>query len=108
MVLDKTSDELYLSAKPNLMKSKLKRLVDMDDIEVNDISMGVITTIQENCIFVQFFNNIKAFVPIRELSLEFVKTIKENYTVGQLVRVRCVSIDPERDNQFQGENIYQT
>ena len=91
MVLNK-SDRVYLTAKQQLIKSKLKKFTDISQIEVNDISLGTIIMVGQKHIIVQFFNNIKAFIPIAQLSLEFIKSAAENYETGQTVRVRVMEL----------------
>merc|ERR1719402_555452 len=87
------------------MKSKLKRFVDLDNVKVGDISLGTIVLVHERFIVVQFFNNISAYVPISQLSLEYIKKISENYEKGQTVRVRVMDIQSHRDNQIIGSLI---
>ena len=105
MVLDKASDRLFLTAKPHLMKSKLVRFVDLETIKVGEISLGTIVLVHDKCIIVQFFNNISAFIPISQLSLEHIKKISDNFEKGQTVRVRVLQINAERENQITGSLI---
>ena len=105
MVLDKASDRLYLTAKAHLIKSKLTRFCDLDAISVGDISLGTIILVHDRCIVVQFFNNIRAFVPISQLSLEHIKKVSDNYEKGQTVRVRVMDIKSNQPNQITGSLI---
>ena len=69
MVLNK-SDRVYLTAKQQLIKSKLKRFTNISEIEVNDISLGTIIMVAQKHIIVQFFNNIKErFMIMSDLNL---------------------------------------
>jgi predicted RNA-binding protein with RPS1 domain len=106
MVLDKSSDRVFLTAKPSVMKTKgLKRFTDLDDVSVGAISLGTIVNVHASSIIVQFFNNIKAYVPISQLSHEFIKDTKTNFEAGQVVRCRVLEVCPERENQLVGSLV---
>ena len=73
MVLDTTHNTLYLTDKPALLKSKLKKIVSREDMSVGDISLATIVSVRENGqVLVQFFNSIYARIPKAHLSLEHV------------------------------------
>ena len=73
MVLNK-SDRVYLTAKQQLIKSKLKRFTNISEIEVNDISLGTVIMVAQKHIIVQFFNNIKErFMIMSDLKTVFIK-----------------------------------
>ena len=74
MVLDTTKNKLFLTAKPALIKSKLKKIVSKDSTEIGDISLGTVVSRSDKGVQVQLFNSIIVQVPVRHLSLEYIET----------------------------------
>ena len=107
MVLDTSNNRVALTLKSTLMKSKLKKLVDMEDVKVGDISLGTIIYTSTSGVLVQFFNNIIARVPNGQLSLEYVPgdKVTSTFEVGQTVRTRIVGLPKKEGHKIEASFI---
>ena len=107
MVLDTSNNRVALTLKSTLMKSKLKKLVDIDDVKVGDISLGTIVYTSTSGVLVQFFNGIIVRVPNGQLSLEYVPGDKVTslFEVGQTVRTRISALPKKEGHKIEGSFI---
>lgn len=104
---------ISLTAKKTLVDSTLPILSNFDDIKPGVVTHGVVFKVHEKHLMVEFYNNLKALVPLREV--RYVQLISPNihsikrkasetptsdlahsYPVGRVVQLRVLSIDPER------------
>lgn len=64
------------------------------EAEVGTRAHAVVTGIQEYGVFLRFYGNLKALVPLRELSLGTEQDPAKVYSEGQIVKARIIQADP--------------
>jgi rRNA biogenesis protein RRP5 len=68
LVVDTDRNRISLTAKKTLIDSTLPILSDFDDVEVGIVTHAVVFKIHKKHLMVEFYNNLKASVPAREMT----------------------------------------
>ncbi|KAG5439396.1 hypothetical protein PCANB_001970 [Pneumocystis canis] len=87
--------KLILTLKKSLINSKYPEITDYNDIKINMKSLGVLQSILDNGAIVEFYNGIRAFLPVSEMSEAYISNPNEYFKIGQTVAVYIVSLDVE-------------
>ncbi|KAI9667406.1 MAG: rRNA biogenesis protein rrp5 [Bathelium mastoideum] len=66
-------------------------------VSVGSQSVGTLISISQGGAVVQFFGNVRAFLPVSEMSEAYIKDPREHFHVGQIVTVYVRSVDPEHE-----------
>ncbi|KAG6911579.1 hypothetical protein DXG01_011882 [Tephrocybe rancida] len=90
LVVDKDRKRISLTAKKTLLDSTLPLISTFEDAKVGILTHAVVFKVYDKHLLVEFFNNLKAMVPIKEASLV------DSFPVGRVVRVRIISTEPEQ------------
>eukprot|EP01147_Barroeca_monosierra_P000265 gene265-3640_t len=96
-VLENTSSKdgkrkLALTCKKTLVESDLSVICSYADAKEGAIAHGVIHKVNENGCVVQFYNSVKGFVPLKQLSsTEAISDPAQYFAVGQVVKCRVTS-----------------
>lgn len=77
----------YLTRKPSLINSKYAPLLDVDSAAVDMLVTGVVVSLLDNGALVQFYSNLRAFVPASQYGE------KRSYEVGQVVDCRLIYVN---------------
>ncbi|ORZ36192.1 hypothetical protein BCR44DRAFT_1402217 [Catenaria anguillulae PL171] len=93
-VLNVDGMRFALTAKKTLVSSDLPIISDYARERVGTIGHGTIVTVRDNGCVVQFFNNVRAFVPISDMSHEFLKSTND-FKRGQPVKCRVFYANPD-------------
>ncbi|KAJ3102583.1 hypothetical protein HDU96_009589 [Phlyctochytrium bullatum] len=101
------SKKITLTLKKNLLNSTLQPVDSYDRSHVGVVTHGYIVSIKEFGCIVGFYNDVRAIAPLPELSLvlflnfvltkvsdRFVRSAAELYRVGEVVKCRVMSTDP--------------
>lgn len=64
--MDPERKRVALTTKKTLVESDLPLITRLEDAQVGMVTHGVIFKIKENGLLVEFFNNVKAFIPLKE------------------------------------------
>ena len=64
--MDPERKRVALTTKKTLVESDLPLITRLEDAEVGMVTHAVIFKIKENGLLVEFFNNVKAFIPLKE------------------------------------------
>lgn len=86
---------LTLTLKKTLVNSDLPVWGDYKDIVVGSTSNGILVKIDPRGAVVQFFNGVKGYLPVSEMSEAFVKDAREHFKVGQVLALYATTVDPE-------------
>ncbi|KAL4538228.1 hypothetical protein Ndes2526B_g03454 [Nannochloris sp. 'desiccata'] len=95
--VDLSAKKLLLTLKPSLVDSKLPVLAKIEDALPGVKSHGVITGVQNYGVFITFFNDLSGLVPLVECGLPEGQTPQEAFTIGSVIRVRVVGVEPKRN-----------
>ena len=66
LVVDPARNRVVLTAKKTLIESTLPLISKIEDVKVGVVTHAVVFKVSERSLQVEFFNNLKAIVPIRE------------------------------------------
>ncbi|KAG0235897.1 rRNA biogenesis protein rrp5 [Actinomortierella wolfii] len=95
---DPEKGKVALTCKDSLIKSKLPILTSYSEAEVGSFTDGVIYQTNAKGVIVSFYNNVKAFAHISELSETHVADVNLMFKPGQVKTCRIVSVDPENSS----------
>lgn len=93
---DPSARRVMLTRKKGLLESDLAPLCDYSDAKVGEFYDGYVASIRPFGCIVRFFGDVKAILPLSELTEEsFVKEAKEVVFEGQVIRCRVIRLDRE-------------
>lgn len=83
----------------------LKKAREVKALSVNAVVLGRVVMVKDNCVFVELFQALKngkeerilqsfATLMISRVSMLFVKSLKEMFKVGDIVKASVVSVNP--------------
>ncbi|PFH54835.1 hypothetical protein AMATHDRAFT_72594 [Amanita thiersii Skay4041] len=96
LVVDSDRKKLSLTAKKTLVDSTLPVLSKMEEVERGVTTHAVVFKVTDSALIIEFYNHLKAVVPAKELSETPVANLAELYTIGKVVKVRIIAVDPEQ------------
>eukprot|EP01094_Clydonella_sp_ATCC50884_P019775 TRINITY_DN393_c0_g2_i3.p1 TRINITY_DN393_c0_g2~~TRINITY_DN393_c0_g2_i3.p1 ORF type:complete len:2102 (+),score=678.39 TRINITY_DN393_c0_g2_i3:55-6306(+) len=89
----------YVTLKKSLLRSEYPMLTRYEDAVQGLVTEGVVTGIRDNGLLVSFYGNVRAHVPISQVShsrLSGPEQLNEMFHVGQVVRACVISSKPEQ------------
>ena len=93
---DAAARRVMLTRKKGLLEGSSEALCDYKDAVVGEFYDGYVASIRPFGCIVRFFGDVKAILPLSELTEEtFVKEAKEVVFEGQVVRCRVIRVDRE-------------
>ncbi|TFK30827.1 U3 snoRNP-associated protein Rrp5 [Coprinopsis marcescibilis] len=95
LVVDPERKRIALSAKKTLLESDLPVLANIEDLLVGQVANGVVFRVFDKHLMIEFFNNLKASVSLKEASDVPNVKLKDAFPVGRVVRARITSINVE-------------
>ncbi|KAJ3327121.1 hypothetical protein HDU76_012346 [Blyttiomyces sp. JEL0837] len=91
--VDIAARKLTATLKKPLVNSTLPIISSYENTEVGTVTEGHIMAVKSFGCIVGFYNNVKAVVPIGELSERFVSNPEELFVIGQCVKCKVISVD---------------
>ncbi|EMS12262.1 programmed cell death protein, putative [Entamoeba histolytica HM-3:IMSS] len=106
LTVNNRNNSIYLTHKRTLMKATTPIITNIEETELNTITFGTVTFIDnKRGVYLKFFNNIEGFIPTIELFNQKIGMI----SIGQLLKVRIISFDKQlllcSLNLFPEENV---
>ncbi|KAG0704363.1 hypothetical protein DFH29DRAFT_380266 [Suillus ampliporus] len=97
LAVDPQRMRVELTAKKTLIESTLPVMTSIEEAKIGMITDAVVYRVVDKGLVVQFYNNLKAFVPSREAS-DYSSKLKDMFVAGRVVKVRILSadLDPPR------------
>ncbi|KAJ3870308.1 hypothetical protein EV359DRAFT_28064 [Lentinula novae-zelandiae] len=95
LVVDPERNRVSLTAKKSLIESDLPRITAFEHAKIGVVALGVIFKVLPKALMIEFYNNVKAVVPIKEVSEELVENLSSLYTTGKVVKIRIITLKPE-------------
>lgn len=68
----------------------------MENIKINNIVEGQVTGVTRYGIFVSLCDNYTGMIHISEVSNKFVSNLEEKFKVGDVIKVKILSIDEDK------------
>lgn len=87
--------KLTLTLKKTLLNSDLPVWAEYKDITVGSTSSGILVKIDPKGAVVQFFNGVKGYLPVSEMSEAFIKDAREHFKLGQVLTLHATTVDLE-------------
>ncbi|KAI0389319.1 nucleic acid-binding protein [Xylariaceae sp. FL0594] len=97
---DPLKRQIRLTLKKTLVNSEAKPLQSFDELVVGAQSPATIIKVLDNGALVQFYGNLKGFLPVSEMSEAYIRDPKEHFRAGQVVSVHVLNFDAEAQKLF--------
>ncbi|KAL4241734.1 hypothetical protein ABKN59_000784 [Abortiporus biennis] len=95
LVVDPVRKRIVCTAKRTLIDSDLPVVAKLDDAKVGLVTHAVVFKASDKSLQVEFYNNLKAIVSIREISDTAVGSLPDSFPAGKVVQVRIISVDTD-------------
>ncbi|XP_040294884.1 protein RRP5 homolog isoform X2 [Bufo bufo] len=95
--VDPSAKKLILTRKKIMINSPLPILTTYHEATPGLVTHGFIWTIKDFGCIVKFYNNVQGLAPVRELSSAFISSPEEVFYKGQVVKVRVLECNPEKE-----------
>ncbi|CAK7273512.1 rRNA bioproteinsis protein rrp5 [Sporothrix epigloea] len=92
---DPVKHQIRLTLKKTLVNSDLAPVADYGDLAIDLQCLGTIVNIIPTGAFVQFYGELRGFLPISEMSEAHISNPEEHFRLGQVVSVRIRKFDAE-------------
>ncbi|XP_066456986.1 protein RRP5 homolog [Eleutherodactylus coqui] len=96
LIVDPSAKKLILTRKKIMMNSPLPILTSYRDATPGLITHGFICSVKNVGCVIKFYNEVQGFVPLRELSSQYIATPEGLFYKGQVVKVRVLDCNPEK------------
>lgn len=93
LVVDTEKNQIRLTLKKTLVNSESNIWKSYDQIKVADEAPGTIIKLQSNGAVVQFYGNVRAWLPVSEMSEAYISDPSQHFRLGQTVNVHALSVD---------------
>ncbi|KAF2681518.1 rRNA biogenesis protein-like protein RRP5 [Lentithecium fluviatile CBS 122367] len=93
--IDTEKHQIRLTLKKTLVNSDVAPWYDFSQLSVGATGPGTLVDIKPSGALVQFYGDLKAWLPAAEMSEAFIEDATRHFTKGQVVNVRVISLQPE-------------
>ncbi|TFY72409.1 hypothetical protein EVG20_g579 [Dentipellis fragilis] len=100
LTVDPERKRIALTAKKTLVESDLPVIAKFEDAKVGLVTNAVIFRVDERRLQVEFFNNVKGSISVKEASETAITALSDVFSTGKVVKVRITHVDPEKRNIF--------
>ncbi|KAK3934932.1 rRNA biogenesis protein rrp5 [Diplogelasinospora grovesii] len=87
--------QLRLTLKKSLVNSEAPPIKSYDEVTVGLQAPGTIVSVLQHGAIVQFYGQLRGFLPVSEMSEAYIHDPKEHFRVGQSVSIYVLSFDPD-------------
>ncbi|KAK4650317.1 rRNA biogenesis protein rrp5 [Podospora pseudocomata] len=87
--------QLRLTLKKTLVNSDAPPVKSYDELAVGLQTFGTIVKLLDRGAIVQFYGQLRGFLPVSEMSEAYIQDPKEHFREGQTISVYVLSFDPE-------------
>ena len=92
---DPVRHQIQLTLKKSLVNSEVEPWIDYTMISKGATGPGLLVNVQQNGSTVRFYGNVKAWLPVAEMSEAFIEDARRHFVNGQVVNVHVLSIDQD-------------
>ncbi|QRV97230.1 rRNA biogenesis protein RRP5 [Ceratobasidium sp. AG-Ba] len=93
--VDAERNRVRLTLKKSLLNSPLPILANFEDAKVGMVTPGVVQRIEDRFVILEYYANVKALVPLGELTDTKVSSTAGLFTIGQVVKSRITAVDQD-------------
>lgn len=87
--------QIRLTLKKSLVNSEEPALKTFEEAAVGMQAHGAIIKILQHGAIVQFYGELRGFLPVSKMSEAYISDPKEHFRIGQVVSVHVLSVDPD-------------
>ncbi|KAL4639983.1 hypothetical protein GN956_G12527 [Arapaima gigas] len=98
LTVDPASRKLLLTRKKTLLDSTLPLIRSYGEAKKGKVSHGYIVCVKDFGCIVHFYGDVKGLVPVQELGTEPMVHLQQMFYVGQVVKVKVLSCNVEKEN----------
>lgn len=91
---DPSKRQIRLTLKKTLVNSEAVPFLNYEEINVGLQSPGTIVNILQSGAVVQFYGNVRGFLPVSEMSEAYIQDPNQHFRIGQVVNVHVLKVDP--------------
>ena len=101
-IINTESDKNRVTAtlKKSLIKSELPIVFDYSIENKGVITMATVSSLKEKGAIVEFYGNVRAFLPVGEISESFTKHSNDVLSIGQVVKVVIIKVEQESNRMM--------
>ncbi|KAF3930737.1 hypothetical protein ABW19_dt0209937 [Dactylella cylindrospora] len=92
--VDKDLRRIKMTLKKAIVNSEGPVFADYIDVEEDEETPGTIVKLMPTGAILEFYGDVKGFLPVSEMSEAFIKDPMEHFKVGQTLNVHVLSSDP--------------
>ena len=92
---DPARHQIQLTLKKSLVNSDIKPWTSYSMIAEGATGPGIMANVRKNGATVRFYGDVKAWLPVAEMSEAYVEDATRHFTNGQVVNVRVISVNAE-------------
>ncbi|PHH72529.1 hypothetical protein CDD82_5927 [Ophiocordyceps australis] len=89
--------QIRLTLKKTLVNSEAPVIQSFDQVVVGMQVPGSIVSLQQNGALIQFYGNLRGFLPTSEMSEAYIKDPAQHFSLGQVVSVHVLEADPDKN-----------
>ncbi|KAL6702839.1 rRNA biogenesis protein rrp5 [Coniothyrium glycines] len=87
--------QIQLTLKKSLVNSEVKPWTDYSMITEGATGPGIMANVRRNGATVRFYGDVKAWLPVAEMSEAYIEDATKHFANGQVVNVRVISVNAE-------------
>ncbi|KAK6509459.1 rRNA biogenesis protein rrp5 [Arthrobotrys musiformis] len=92
--VDIDSRRIKMTLKKAIVNSEGPVFADYIDVEEDEETPGTIVKLMPSGAILEFYGDVRGFLPVSEMSEAFIKNPMEHFKVGQTLNVHVISSDP--------------
>jgi len=85
--------QIQLTLRKSLVNSDAKPWTNYEMLSEGVTGPGILVRVRRNGATVRFYGDVKAWLPVAEMSEAFIEDATRHFTNGQVVKVRVISVD---------------
>lgn len=91
---DLIKKRIRLTLKKTLVNSETSIIQNFTEVKVGMQALGTIIKLESRGARIQFYGELRGFLPISEMSEAYIRDPSEHFRVGQVVSVHVLDVDP--------------
>lgn len=93
---DLIKKRIRLTLKKTLVNSETPIITKYNDVKVGSQALGTIIKLERSGARIQFYGELRGFLPISEMSEAYIRDPTEHFRLGQVVSVHVLDVNPEQ------------
>lgn len=86
--------QIRLTLKKALVNNEIGIWKDFTDVAVGKSSLGTLLKVESKGAIVQFFGDVKGYLPVSEMSEAYINDATQHFREGQVIKVSAMEVNP--------------